>query len=141
MADAKHNFSGTEIKAGLMVIVSVVLAVGFVLVTLGFRPPEEGKVFYAKWENTGGLNEGADVRFGGVKVGRVVEIVPDPDDQSLLVLRLDRKMRWEDIAHIFLGGEPDAAAVTRESARLRKRFAQVKSVLREKAQAAGLTSS
>ena len=37
-------------------------------------------------------------------------------------------MAWEDLARVFLGDDEvlDAAAVTRESARLRKRFQLVK---------------
>ena len=63
----------------------------------------------------------------------------DPDDRSLLVLRVDRDLPWDDCARITL--EDDAAndaAIAREAARLRKRFQLVKDDLRERAKAAGL---
>lgn len=55
----------------------------------------------------------------------------DPDDQTLLVLRVDKDLGWRDIAQVLAG--PDAAAddVDRLSATLRKRFERVKQRLRE----------
>ena len=59
----------------------------------------------------------------------------DPDDQILLVLRVDKDLGWRDIAIVMFGdgaGEPELA---RHAARLRKRFERVKTQLRELAQA------
>lgn len=62
-----------------------------------------------------------------------------PDDRALLVLRVDRDLAWADIARVTLGDtEPDAAALDRESRRLRKRFQLLKQRLRAEARAAGL---
>ncbi|MBI3119112.1 MAG: MCE family protein, partial [Candidatus Hydrogenedentes bacterium] len=82
MPDRKHNFTATEIKAGIMVLVCGAVFFGFVAAIQGMRPPQETKTYYAQFSNTNGLNLGADVRFGGVKVGRVSTITPDPDDQT-----------------------------------------------------------
>ncbi len=57
----------------------------------------------------------------------------DPDDHTLLILRVDRRMSWHDIAEI-LGepGEPaEPAALRRRAATLRKRFERLKTTLRE----------
>jgi RNA polymerase sigma-70 factor, ECF subfamily len=63
----------------------------------------------------------------------------DPDDRSLLVLRVDRDLPWDDCARITLEDDTaDDAAIAREAARLRKRFQFVKDDLRERAKAAGL---
>jgi RNA polymerase sigma-70 factor (ECF subfamily) len=53
------------------------------------------------------------------------------DEQLLLTLRVDRELDWREIAVVMLG-DPDASAsdVTREAARLRKRFQLVKDKLR-----------
>jgi len=50
-----------------------------------------------------------------------------PDDEQLLVLRVDRDMSFEDLARVF-GGDPplEGAALDREAARLRKRYQLVK---------------
>jgi RNA polymerase sigma-70 factor, ECF subfamily len=63
----------------------------------------------------------------------------DPDDRSLLVLRVDRKLSWEEIARVTLGIEaPDTVALTRETVRLRKRYQLLKDDLRRRAADAGL---
>lgn len=63
----------------------------------------------------------------------------DPDDRALLVLRIDRKLSWEDLARVFLGDdEVRDGDLKRESARLRKRYQLVKERLIARARALGL---
>lgn len=63
----------------------------------------------------------------------------DPDDQTVLVLRVDRDLGWEDVARVTLGSEAaDDAALARETARVRKRYQLLKEELRKRAVAAGL---
>jgi RNA polymerase sigma-70 factor (ECF subfamily) len=62
-----------------------------------------------------------------------------PDEQSLLVLRVDRGMSWEEVARVFHDeGEADPAALRRQATNLRQRFRQLKERLRERARAEGL---
>ena len=61
----------------------------------------------------------------------------DPDDQALLVLRVDKDLPWRDISLVFLGPESSEAELVRQAALLRKRFERVKTKLR--ALMAGLT--
>lgn len=59
----------------------------------------------------------------------------DPDDQMLLVLRVDRALAWDDIARIMTGdGETvdDAASRRRAAAALRKRFERIKEEIRSR---------
>jgi RNA polymerase sigma-70 factor, ECF subfamily len=62
----------------------------------------------------------------------------DPDDRSLLVLRVDRKLEWKEIARVMLGEEAGGAALAREADRLKKRFQLLKDELRRRAREAGL---
>ncbi|HEX7699161.1 MAG TPA: sigma factor [Kofleriaceae bacterium] len=63
----------------------------------------------------------------------------DDDDRTLLALRVDRDLAWEEIALVMLGVEdPEPKQVTRETDRLRKRFQLLKADLRKKALEAGL---
>jgi RNA polymerase sigma-70 factor (ECF subfamily) len=64
----------------------------------------------------------------------------DPDDRSLLVLRVDRKMGWNDIASIMASDELDGSddAMSRVAARYRKRYQLLKDELRARARAAGI---
>jgi RNA polymerase sigma-70 factor (ECF subfamily) len=75
---------------------------------------------------------------------RIVELREslDPDDQALLMLRVDRRLDWKDIAQVIVGDDAEAPlvgkALERAAARLRKRFQGVKAKLREMAQREGL---
>jgi phospholipid/cholesterol/gamma-HCH transport system substrate-binding protein len=83
MAAKQHEFTATEIRAGALVLVSLLILIVFVAAVRGCRPPDESaKTFYASFSDIGGLNRGADVRFGGVRVGRVMAIEPHPQDVS-----------------------------------------------------------
>lgn len=63
----------------------------------------------------------------------------DDEDRTLLTLRIDRDMAWEDVARVTLEtGDPDGPALKRETERLRKRFQILKGELRQRAIAAGL---
>lgn len=56
----------------------------------------------------------------------------EPDDRTLLILRVDRKLAWNEIAVIMADeAEPDAAAIKRGAAALRKRFERAKERLRK----------
>lgn len=64
----------------------------------------------------------------------------EPDERALLILRLDRKLAWNDIAAIMAAEDPPRSPdeLRRDAAVLRKRFERVKDRLRELAAAAGL---
>ena len=54
-----------------------------------------------------------------------------PEDQTLLVLRVDKRLAWNDLARVMHGeeGELPDDVLKREAARLRKRFQLVKEKL------------
>jgi RNA polymerase sigma-70 factor, ECF subfamily len=62
------------------------------------------------------------------------------DDQTLLVLRIDKELSWKEIAAVMSGRgeELDDAALRRWSARLRQRFRKVKERLRVMAKEEGI---
>jgi hypothetical protein len=55
-----------------------------------------------------------------------------PEDQAILILRIDRKLPWLDVVRALAGEDelPDAE-LSRRSATLRKRFARIKSDLKK----------
>jgi len=55
----------------------------------------------------------------------------DDDDQTLLILRVDRNLAWRDIAQVLLGEDARPAELTRKAATLRKQYERVKARLRE----------
>ena len=52
------------------------------------------------------------------------------EDQTLLVLRVDRNLAWRDIAQVVLGEAARPSELTRKSSALRKQFERVKDRLR-----------
>jgi RNA polymerase sigma-70 factor (ECF subfamily) len=60
------------------------------------------------------------------------------DDQTVLILRVDRGMGWRDVAGVLLGPLASPDDLERESVRLRQHFRQLKVRLRELALEAGL---
>ena len=64
----------------------------------------------------------------------------EPDDRWLLVLRVDWNMSWTDIARVMTTDDAEVPdeEVARTAARLRKRFQNVKELIRDRARAAGL---
>ena len=79
------------------------------------------------------------------RVAKLRESLP-LDDQTLLVLRINRKLGWKEIAQVMTdpeeGGEtPSNPVLDREAARLRKRFQLVKQKLRDMAAEADARAS
>src|SRR5260221_3217296 len=62
-----------EIKVGTLILLSLLILGGFVLVMGGLSLEKTYKL-YVDFDNPGGLQTGAGVRIGGVKVGSVKEI-------------------------------------------------------------------
>jgi len=60
------------------------------------------------------------------------------EDQTLLILRVDRGLAWKDLALVMADGPLDDPALSKESARLRQRFQTVKARLKKLAIEAGL---
>ncbi len=54
----------------------------------------------------------------------------DPEDRTLLILRVDRQMAWQDVAEVIAGPEASADDRKRAAARLRKRFERLKDRIR-----------
>ncbi|HEU4383717.1 MAG TPA: sigma-70 family RNA polymerase sigma factor [Anaeromyxobacteraceae bacterium] len=58
----------------------------------------------------------------------------DPDERTLLILRVDRKLSWREVAEVLV----DQGGAPAEEAALRKRFERIKDKLEKKARQAGL---
>lgn len=82
MADNKSRYTSAEIKAGFLVLASIVLFLLFFAAVRGIRPTQQRAVYHAYFTDIGGLNLGAPVRFGGYKVGRVSAIAIDREQPS-----------------------------------------------------------
>jgi len=90
MPAANHDFTKTEIKAGALVLSGLLVLVLFGAAIRGCRPSGDAtKRYITAFPNIAGLNVGADVRFGGLKAGKVVLITSDPEDRSRIRVELE----------------------------------------------------
>ncbi len=78
----RKSFTGTEIRAGLMVLISGIILLAFIAAILRFRPQVAHNVYYVSMSDIAGLNRAAEVRFGGMVVGRVTAVEPNPDNRT-----------------------------------------------------------
>jgi RNA polymerase sigma-70 factor, ECF subfamily len=61
-----------------------------------------------------------------------------PDEQSLLVLRVDRDLSWEEVARVLCDdADADDVSIRRHAVNLRQRFRQLTERIRERARAEG----
>jgi RNA polymerase sigma-70 factor (ECF subfamily) len=71
----------------------------------------------------------SEVREAALRLRREL----DPDDQTLLVLRIDRRLPWDDVARVFAGPGASSAELKKQAAALRKRFERLKTELKKRA--------
>ena len=75
------------------------------------------------------------------RVAQLRETLP-PEDQTLLILRVNRKLGWKEIAQVMVyeGETVSDDVLEKEAVRLRKRYQLAKDKLRRLAEAQGLVS-
>ena len=63
-----------EIKAGIIIVTSLIILSGFIILIGGSQVFEKFDKYYIKVMNAAGLEVGSQVKLGGVRVGRVMSI-------------------------------------------------------------------
>lgn len=82
------EFKSNEVKAGLMISVSVVVLITFLIAIFGIEFGKDTKEYQTRLEYVGGILRGSLVKFGGMDVGKVTGIyLPDAagDDTKITV--------------------------------------------------------
>ncbi|OGW38057.1 MAG: hypothetical protein A2Y97_00150 [Nitrospirae bacterium RBG_13_39_12] len=75
-----------EIKAGIIIVASLILLSGSIILIGGGQLFEKFDAYYVKFKNAGGLEVGSQVKLGGVRVGRVLSIkVPSGFDEPITI--------------------------------------------------------
>ncbi|GMW01074.1 MAG: hypothetical protein AMXMBFR84_22110 [Candidatus Hydrogenedentota bacterium] len=107
MPTKKHNFTVVEIKAGVMVLIAGIVFFVFLAAALNWRPAQDQRTYVMYASDTGGLNRGADVRYGGVLSGRVskIEVGFDPAQPSKIRLtaKIDANVPLNAKSEAFIG--------------------------------------
>lgn len=82
-------------RLGIFMIAGCVLLVLFIAIPVGFRLNDKTEIYYSvfgKGESVSGLVEGAEVKYNGVRIGNIEEILLNPDDFTKIKVfyRIDR---------------------------------------------------
>lgn len=103
-------------------------------VPLGDAPEVSQIVEQVRSETASHLRTETKSRVAALRASLTVE------EQTLLSLRIDRDLAWDDIVLILRGGDerPTDEVLRRESAKMRKRYQALKDKLRELARQEGL---
>ena len=65
-----------EIKAGVIIVISLVLLSAFTILVGGTQFFEKYDTYYVKLLNAAGLEPGSQIRLGGVRAGKIMDIKP-----------------------------------------------------------------
>ena len=102
----------TEVLTGAMVLVAAGVFLVYAILHGGRAPQTSGIALTAQFDRVDGLNSGADVKIGGVKIGSVTELRIDPRTfQAVVTLRIrpDLSLPTDSSAEItsegLLGGK------------------------------------
>jgi len=78
-----------EIGTGAVVLAAAGIFLVYAVIHGGRAPQSSGTALTAEFDRVDGLNDGADVRIGGVKVGSVTDLRIDPRTfQAVVALRV-----------------------------------------------------
>jgi len=98
------DYRSSEIKAGIFILISLLILTGFLLVILGLNRWEEKYSYRARFGYVGGIEKGSLVRFAGMEVGRVTGFsMPTPGDNQVEVLmEINKKVPIRSNSEAFL---------------------------------------
>lgn len=87
----KSDYVREAIKAGLLITLSLLILSGFIILIGGSHFFEKFDHYYVKVMNAAGLEVGAQVRLGGVRVGRVLNIKPPKEPGEAVTIEIGIK--------------------------------------------------
>lgn len=98
------EYKAYEVKAGLLVIVGMILLFVFLFAISGLDWWSEKSIYFARFSYIGGITEGSSVRFGGLEIGKVTGVrLPGDDDPRIeLVVAIDNKAKIRTDSKTYL---------------------------------------
>ncbi len=83
------NYTRDEVKAGLMVVLSGFILVVFIFFISGLNLGKKTKIYAVKLKHSGGVVVGSLVRYGGMEVGKVIEVHISEPDYTYLEMKIN----------------------------------------------------
>jgi phospholipid/cholesterol/gamma-HCH transport system substrate-binding protein len=98
------EYRSQEIKAGLLVVVSVGVLVAFLVIISGVDLERKENLYTARFGFSAGIEPGSLVRFGGMLIGAVEQsyIAPDDNTKIEVILRVDAKAPIKTDSYAFI---------------------------------------
>ena len=99
------------------------------------RPPKEREILVSQIPSVAGAvtHVWSTTKVGAQRADDIyaqIRAELDDEEQTLLVLRVDKDLSWREIALVLCGEDAPAAEVEKKAATLRKQFERVKERLR-----------
>ncbi len=85
------EYKSSEIKAGIFILLSVAIFIGFLVVIVGMNTWTEKNYFRTRFTYVGGIEKGSIVRYSGLEVGKVVGLKLPGGDDPRVELQLEVK--------------------------------------------------
>jgi phospholipid/cholesterol/gamma-HCH transport system substrate-binding protein len=100
----KADIRSSDIKAGLLVLLAMIIFFGFFFMIAGIGFKDETKQFVSRFGNSNGIQAGTVVRVGGVLVGKVDRVYFPEDDATrievLLTVNASAPVKQNSVAFI-----------------------------------------
>ncbi len=98
------EYKSSEIKAGIFIIVSLVLFIAFLAIIIGMNSFSEKETYRARFSYVGGIEKGSVVRYAGLPVGSVIDVRLPGDDypgaEVVLQVEKDTPIRVDSYAYM-----------------------------------------
>lgn len=87
------DYKSSEIKAGIFIVISIVLFIVFLAIIVGMNSFSEKVDYLARFEYVGGIEKGSAVRYAGLQVGSVsdVRLTNDGFPGAEVVLQIEKE--------------------------------------------------
>jgi phospholipid/cholesterol/gamma-HCH transport system substrate-binding protein len=99
------EYKSSEIKAGIFIVLSLLVFGGFLVIIAGLGAWKEKDVYKTRFNFVGGIEKGSLVRFSGFELGRVIDIGLPSDATAAgvevtLEMKKDTPVRENSIAYL-----------------------------------------
>lgn len=68
------EYKSSEIKAGIFIVLSIILFIVFLAIIIGMNSFSEKETFVTRFMYVGGIEKGSAVRYAGLQVGSVIDV-------------------------------------------------------------------
>ncbi len=83
------EYRSSEVKAGIFIVVSMLIFIAFLVVIGGMNAWDDKDIYLARFKYVGGIEKGSVVRYAGLEVGRVIDLILPAEQDTRVELRME----------------------------------------------------